>query len=582
MTKIIRRIIQSQPLFYVGVLAWTLSVGQVWGYQPPQSATPSASSRATVDLTCVICHSNPQPITGSNSIGLAQARIFLGQENSGGNEKIGSEELQSDIHARAVHKVWNKDGQLTNEFKSVLAKLKNQNAGKQDQAWATIDPETINDKEANPVFLRNCLTCHAGIQVDSQASPLSLGRPWEEFAGDRLSISSGSIGCEACHGRGSEYLTKHLAPDWLTYSSLKKQADGFKDLENSAVAAQVCLSCHLGSPSESKVVTHEMYAAGHPPLPPFDLAKFLDETCKKHWMDLNTKSASMAKGDGVPDERRIEYLRQHFQSSKDSSLSQMDQEIHEHFRKTQQSRVGQVMASLMSQDLMHFNAENQMLHGDYGVYDCVGCHQTLYKQVRGAHSIPDRVPGRPLGLMWTRPVASNLNSPALYQIAEFQKLLDRELNSTPFGSAENLKKAFGAFAQQRSSAKEQLIDFATARLDQRQAEVWLAQYLEERQGMMGNEWVGKQVFWSLEKFFDDLERTKSRNPNVKSRYTDYKNRFDELSKTAPPISFIVSCGQPALAGESASDYSEFFKGLRQFVEELSVGEAKSANQPSSQ
>ena len=237
------------------------------------------------------------------------------------------------------------------------------------------------------------------------------------------------------------------------------------------------------------------------------------------------------------------------------------------------------MASLISQDLMHFNAENQMLHGDYGVYDCVGCHQTLYKQVRGAYSIPDRVPGRPMGLMWTRPVASNLNTPEFKQIATFQNLLDKELNSTPFGSADNLRKAFGAFAQQRSSAKEQLIDFATVRLDQRQAETWLAQYLEERQGLMGNEWVGKQVFWSLEMFFDDLERINSRDQNSVSRY---KDRLDALSKIAPPISFIVSCGQPMLPGEAPIDYAKFYKELQQFVEDLIVDQANSAGQPPAQ
>ena len=32
----------------------------------------------------------------------------------------------------------------------------------------------------------------------------------------------------------------------------------------------MCLSCHLGNAREGRVVTHEMYAAGHPPLPGFE------------------------------------------------------------------------------------------------------------------------------------------------------------------------------------------------------------------------------------------------------------------------------------------------------------------------
>ena len=34
---------------------------------------------------------------------------------------------------------------------------------------------------------------------------------------------------------------------------------------------ELCLSCHLGSTSENKMVTHAMYAAGHPPLPGFEM-----------------------------------------------------------------------------------------------------------------------------------------------------------------------------------------------------------------------------------------------------------------------------------------------------------------------
>ena len=578
MTQIIRRHIQTRPLICIVALAWTICTNQVRGFQPPEKpALSSASTRSTFDLTCVICHSNPQPITSNNPIGLSQARVYLGEESD-----IATQDRRSDIHARAIHKVWQQDGHLTNEFRLILEKLKNQNAVGLNHSWASIDPEKINDKDADPVFLKNCLTCHAGIQADSQKSPMALGRPWEEFAVDRSAVSNGSIGCEACHGRGSEYLTKHLSPNWLTYSPLQKQAEGFRDLENSAVSAQVCLSCHLGSPSESKIITHEMYAAGHPPLPPFDLAKFLNETCKKHWMDLSTKSASLTQAPVVPNDPRVEYLKKHFESPLDNPLEKLNSEIQGHFRKTQQSRVGQVMASLMSQDLMLFNAESQNLHGDYGVYDCVGCHQTLYKQVRGSYSIPGRVPGRPLGLMWTRPVKSNLVTPVLAPIASFQKLLDDELNKTPFGSPADLQKVFSEFAQQRSSAKDQLIEFANKPLNQQQADAWLFEYLKERQGLMGNEWVAKQVFWTLENYFDDLERVTKNAPQGGSRISDYKDKFSALAKSAPAISQIVSCGLAKLPSDEPVDYAKFYEQLQLFVQELVSSEAGSASQTPAQ
>ena len=39
-------------------------------------------------------------------------------------------------------------------------------------------------------------------------------------------------------------------------------------------AAGRCATCHVGSPADGKFVTHEMYAAGHPPLPPLEVMTF--------------------------------------------------------------------------------------------------------------------------------------------------------------------------------------------------------------------------------------------------------------------------------------------------------------------
>ena len=38
--------------------------------------------------------------------------------------------------------------------------------------------------------------------------------------------------------------------------------------------AEVCLSCHVGNAQQGKVVTHEMFAAGHPPISGFEIETF--------------------------------------------------------------------------------------------------------------------------------------------------------------------------------------------------------------------------------------------------------------------------------------------------------------------
>ncbi|MFM8396254.1 MAG: hypothetical protein ACKOAH_00375, partial [Pirellula sp.] len=176
-TKLINR--SSLYLFAIG---WAIGCVEAQGFQAPaEQESVSGATSATVDLSCVFCHSNANALTGDRSIGLMQASVFLGQENG-----IPPEERQSDVHARAVDKVWKKDGQLSEDFQKILQKLKSQNSANQDSPWSKLDLDKVNDKEVDSVFLDNCLTCHAGILVDSKRNPLEpsaleLGRPWSEF-----------------------------------------------------------------------------------------------------------------------------------------------------------------------------------------------------------------------------------------------------------------------------------------------------------------------------------------------------------------------------------------------------------------
>ena len=54
----------------------------------------------------------------------------------------------------------------------------------------------------------------------------------------------------------------------------EKSAKGLWDIRDPEVRAQRCASCHVGNAAEGKFVTHAMYAAGHPPLPPLEVMTF--------------------------------------------------------------------------------------------------------------------------------------------------------------------------------------------------------------------------------------------------------------------------------------------------------------------
>ena len=71
---------------------------------------------------------------------------------------------------------------------------------------------------------------------------------------------------------------------------VKEDKYGMTDLWDPARRVEVCGSCHVGSRAENKVVTHLMYAAGHPPLPSFEVGAFCD-MMPRHWQLLAEKNA---------------------------------------------------------------------------------------------------------------------------------------------------------------------------------------------------------------------------------------------------------------------------------------------------
>jgi hypothetical protein len=124
-----------------------------------------------------------------------------------------------------------------------------------------------------------CLTCHA-IDI-TPAAPLA----------EKKFDTEDGVTCNACHGLRSPWQIGHFAEGpvngkkgmpWRLLGSTEKEQAGQRNLRDPAVAARLCASCHVGRPDEGKVITHEMLAAGHPILPPFELVTFIDGT-PPHW-----------------------------------------------------------------------------------------------------------------------------------------------------------------------------------------------------------------------------------------------------------------------------------------------------------
>lgn len=105
-----------------------------------------------------------------------------------------------------------------------------------------------------------CLNCHAQQALS------------EKSAG-ALDLSEG-IGCASCHGPSASWVGPHANAAWREKTEREKSELGLRNLRDPEVRATLCASCHIGNAQEGKVVTHAMFAAGHPPLPPIETATF--------------------------------------------------------------------------------------------------------------------------------------------------------------------------------------------------------------------------------------------------------------------------------------------------------------------
>src|SRR6185312_3755798 len=132
-----------------------------------------------------------------------------------------------------------------------------------------------------------CLSCHGVVIRDPKLK-------------DRSFDPNEGVNCVLCHGPFKEWVSKHSVfterEEWRQLSRREKQEKfGLTDLWTPSKRTALCASCHIGDlkPNEpAKFVTHEMYAAGHPPLPSFEAATFSDQM-PRHWDYLQQKRKTL-------------------------------------------------------------------------------------------------------------------------------------------------------------------------------------------------------------------------------------------------------------------------------------------------
>jgi hypothetical protein len=120
-----------------------------------------------------------------------------------------------------------------------------------------------------------CIQCHTSNAVNELWSPACFRN------GQNISVQEG-VSCQTCHGPAELWESEHIKPAWREKTPEQKAEFGFNTMEDPAERATMCTSCHIGSSERGRIITHEMYAAGHPMLSGFEMEAFADKM-PRHW-----------------------------------------------------------------------------------------------------------------------------------------------------------------------------------------------------------------------------------------------------------------------------------------------------------
>ncbi len=237
----------------------------------------------------------------------------------------------------------------------------------------------VKDAAGYAQFQDNCLTCHGGYRsdVESDKADFATGQP--------------GISCNYCHQIGSNdrWVDAHSSNSnetreaWRAASSSMKAGVGMRDLVTTSKQADLCFDCHIGNRSQNRFITHEMYAAGHPPLPSIELQTFCDQM-PQHWRTLSEVH------EALPEPMKDSYFQTNFPGTQNADVT---------FWNTRKMLIGALAARVKTLDLVLQSAEmNQW--ADYALYDCAACHHELKTVSRRQQRGYPAAPGRPRQPEW--------------------------------------------------------------------------------------------------------------------------------------------------------------------------------------
>lgn len=283
-------------------------------------------------------------------------------------------------------------------------------------------------------FAAACLTCHGGY--DPAAGP----QPSFTKADDLTKTQPG-ISCLACHQEPANpgattnaWILEHASlidPEqrsWRLLSPQAKAAKGMRDLVTTSKQADLCIDCHVGNLSKGRLVTHAMYAAGHPPLPNFELETF-SRAMPQHWRSEDELLAAFEEANYPGKSQYFAVNAPGLTQRVSATGGQLD----EIAWKTRRALIGAAAVRRRGAETVVWAAESESAWGDYALYDCGACHHELRRPSLRQHRGFPGAPGRPRLHEWPDILLQVVGPSSA--AAGAQQRLTRTVSAIPFGNA---------------------------------------------------------------------------------------------------------------------------------------------------
>jgi hypothetical protein len=398
--------------------------------------------------------------------------------------------------------------------------------------------------KAKVAKVRLCLNCHAtpAGESEEQHPPYELG-----------------VSCQACHGRAADWNEPHQMEWWRLVTPEAKTHLGFRNVRDPAERARLCASCHVGNLAEGKFVTHDWYAAGHPPLPSFEYSTFA-AYMPVHWRPLAEKPDFRGKDQTSPPPRSPEqslanYLRRHkiAETSLRTSYREANfprEKFGEHdplqdLPRLKDSVISSAVVLEAYVNLVKDYAKHSQGPEDgnatrpawpeFALYDCASCHHEL----RSGPGYPQRpfgknAVGRPPAQVW--PAA--LLKLAVLQAAQYDPVkgesqltavlksqhdFERSLTATLFGKRQDIETSGEALRVELSQLIERL---KHSRYDQPAAFAALKLLTDKSQFETRDYFSARQLAWTVREVSKDFSKLPYLRSGPDPRLNSIERMFD--------------------------------------------------------